>query len=161
MLFRSRVRAAYKTRTQSWTSAELRAAVPQPLANRKEWKLTASHNAAGCKAAVDDNPSSRYDTQTSQVPGMWIQIELPQATKISGIELDAANSTADYPRGYKVELSTDGKTWSAPVATGAGNTPLTDISFPPAMARVIRITQTGAVSGLFWSIHELNVFAAK
>jgi mono/diheme cytochrome c family protein/glucose/arabinose dehydrogenase len=157
----TRIRAAHKARTQPWTSAELRAAVPQPLANRKDWKLTASHNSAGCNAAIDNNPSSRYDTQTSQVPGMWFQIELPQPMKIGGIELDAASSKDDYPRGYKVELSTDGKAWSLPVATGKGSSTLTDISFAPATAKFIRITQTGAVNGLFWSIHELNVFAAK
>jgi hypothetical protein len=26
------------------------------------------------------------------------------------------------------------------------------------MAKFIRITQTGAVQGLFWSIHELQIF---
>ena len=41
-------------------------------------------------------------------------------------------------------------------STGKGNGAVTDITFPPAKAKFIRITQTGAVAGNFWSIHELK-----
>jgi hypothetical protein len=34
------------------------------------------------------------------------------------------------------------------------------IAFPATKAKFIRVTQTGSVKGLFWSIHELQVFAA-
>jgi hypothetical protein len=44
------------------------------------------------------------------------------------------------------------------VAEGKGIRPITDIIFPPAQARFIRITQTGSVDGLYWSIHELTVY---
>ena len=154
-------RAATQGRTQSWTIAELRAALPQPLANRKEWKLTASHKPADCAAATDGNAASRYTTGAFQVPGMWLQIELPQETAIAGLVLDAVKSPNDYPRGYKVEVSADGQAWSKPVAIGKGIPGTTDIAFDPVKARHIRITQTGSVNGLFWSIHELEVLAAK
>jgi hypothetical protein len=91
---------------------------------------------------------------------MWFQIELPQETLISGLELDSAKSPADYPRGYEVAISTDGKNWGKPVASGKGSSAVTDIAFAPTKAKFIKITQTGAVQGLFWSIHELQVFAA-
>lgn len=100
---------------------------------------------------------TRFDTGTQQVPGMWFQIELPQATEIEGLELDAAASNRDYPRGYSVELSRDGQHWGQPVAIGHGTGPQTEIIFPTAKAKFIRITQTGSVPGLFWSIHELQV----
>ena len=57
-------------------------------------------------------------------------------------------------------LSADGTTWGKAVATGKGSGGVTDIAFAPAKAKFIRITQTGAVNGLFWSIHELQIFAA-
>ena len=44
---------------------------------------------------------------------------------------------------YKVELSTDGKAWSKPVAEGTGAGPITDIPFAPAKAKFIRITSAG------------------
>jgi hypothetical protein len=81
----------------------------------------------------------------------------PAETAITGLRLDATGSGGDYPRGYKVELSADGQTWGKPVATGEGKTALTEIKLPPTKTKFIRITQTGSVKGLFWSIHELDI----
>jgi mono/diheme cytochrome c family protein/glucose/arabinose dehydrogenase len=154
------IRAKSKVRTQPWTVEELLAALPNPpLMNRKQWKLTASHNAAALPLAVDGTASTRYDTRTPQVPGMWVQIELPAETAITGLRLDATGSGGDYPRGYTVELSADGQTWGKPVASGEGKTALTEIKLPPTKTKFIRITQTGSVKGLFWSIHELDVLS--
>ena len=72
--------------------------------------------------------------------------------------LDAASSSSDYPRGYQVTLSNDGTTWGASVASGAGSSAVTAITFPTNTARYVRVTQTGSVGGLWWSIHEFNVF---
>jgi hypothetical protein len=155
------LRAAAKIRTQPWTIEELALALPNaPLANRKDWKLTASHNAASLANAVDGNGSTRYDTKKTQEPGMWVQIELPTETAITGLRLDSAGSGNDYPRGYKLELSTDGQNWGKPAATGEGKTAITTITFPTAKAKFIRITQTGKpTSNTFWSIHELDVLS--
>ena len=76
---------------------------------------------------------------------------------MSELILDARGSDRDYPRGYEVAVSRDGKTWSKAVAKGAGINPLTTIGLPLPEAKFIRITQTGAVSGLFWSIHDLQI----
>ena len=154
----ARLRAATAARTVPWTEAELRASLPQPLTDRKAWKLTASHNAGKVGLAIDGNAGTRYDTGTSQIPGMWFQIELPQETDVAALDLDSAESLNDYPRGYSVQLSADGQNWGKPVATGQGNAGVTTIEFPAGRAKFIRITQTGAVDGLFWSIHELQIF---
>ncbi len=156
----AQLRATTKARTQPWTAPELRAALPQPLTNRSEWKLTASHANAACAAAIDGNKKSRYTTGASQVPGMWFQIELPRETSVAGVELDSSDSPRDYPRGYKAEVSTDGQKWIE-VAQGNGSDAVTEIDFPAVNARFIRVTQTGSVNGLFWSIHELQVLAAS
>jgi glucose/arabinose dehydrogenase/mono/diheme cytochrome c family protein len=154
----ARLRPEAAKRTQPWSIQELRSAVPHSL-DRNGWKVTSSHNSIGAKAAIDGDFGSRWDTKTSQVPGMWFVIELPQETEISAIRLDAASSARDYPRGYKVELSSDDHSWGKPIAEGKGTTALTEIEFPPTKAKFIRITQTGAVQGLFWSIHELELLA--
>jgi len=154
----ARVRAAVKSHNAPWTREELQAVLPQPLTNRAHWKVSASHNAQTAPKAIDGNMETRYETARGQVPGMWFQIELPEAATVSGLRLDAGNSFQDFPRGYKVELSDDGRTWGPPVATGKGDSPVTDILFPPSKGRFIRITQTGSTEGLYWSIHELNIF---
>ncbi|MDB6172092.1 MAG: coagulation factor 5/8 type domain protein [Chthoniobacteraceae bacterium] len=155
----ARLRVAMKDRTQPWTTAELRAATPQFL-DKKTLKLSASHHTEAVSLAIDANAETRYSTGASQTPGMWLQIELLAPTSLTGLILDTNKSPRDYPRGYKVELSADGLAWGKPVAIGKGTGPRTEIRFEPAPAKFIRITQMGAVDGLFWSIHELQVLAA-
>ncbi len=161
------IRKANSERNEPWTLEELAASMPRTLAFTSGWKLTASHKADTAKAAFDGDLNSRYDTGASQTPGMWFQVELPETSTLSGINLDSTKSPNDYPRGYKVELSADGVNWGTPVATGKGSSPVTDITFAPAKAKFIRVTQTGAVDGLYWSIHEMQLiqpplpFAAK
>jgi mono/diheme cytochrome c family protein len=154
----ARVRAAIRGRNTPWTLEELQAAVPQVLANRSQWQVTASHNPGVARQAVDGDLNTRYDSGAYQAPGMWFQIELPQETTINALELDAGASAYDYPRGYHVQLSTDGQHWGEPVASGLGKKARTEIEFKPSNARFIRITQTGAVKGGYWSIHEMKIY---
>ena len=153
----ARLRKAHGARTAPWTEVELASTLPRPLDNRKEWKLTSSHNPGGCSAAIDGNLATRWDTSSSQTPGQWFQIELPKPVRVGGLRLDAAGSSRDYPRGYQVEVSSDGKTWAKTLEKGKGTGSLTDMYFEPTPARYVRVTQTGSVNGLFWSIHELAV----
>jgi hypothetical protein len=63
-----------------------------------------------------------------------------------------------YPRGYKVEVSLDGTKWTL-VAQGQGSDVVTDISFPPARAKFVRLTQTASVENApLWSIQRLRLY---
>lgn len=155
-----RIRAATADRIGPWTLAELTRFDP-PALSRKNWKLTASHNAASLGNAVDDNRKSRWDTGASQVPGMWFAIELPEPMRVLSLHLDTSGSNKDYPRGYQVHLSADGKEWGKPVAQGKGTGAETEIEISADQpARHIRVTQTGSVDGKHWSIHELTIKGA-
>ena len=153
------LRGKLKERTAPFTIPDLSQFGPPTVGNRSEWKLTASHNAEAAANAVDGRPETRFDTRKPQTPGMWLQIELPQVTPLTGLVLDAGKSGGDFPRGYTVELSTDGVQWGAPVAKGEGRGALTEIQFKPAKARFVKITQTGEAKGSFWSVHELELLA--
>jgi len=144
-------------RTTPWTMEELEELDPPVLPNRKSWKLTASHNPNGCSAAIDGDAGSRWDTGGAQAGGEWFQIELPKVSKIGEIALDSRGSSGDFPRRYEVVVSLDGKNWSEPVAKGAGANPVTTIGLPLTEAKFLRITQTGAAGGLYWSIHEVQI----
>ena len=121
-------------------------------------KLSASDNNGSVGKAIDGNPESRYTSERFMIPGMWLQIELDQESPVTGITLNTAASANDYPRGYEVAVSKDGKEWSQPIAKGRGNSAATEITFDPVSTKFIRITQTGKADGNFWSIHELQVF---
>jgi hypothetical protein len=60
-----------------------------------------------------------------------------------------------------VQVSTDGTTWSQPVAEGKGEGAHTTITFGPTRARFLRITETETVPDApSWSIRGLRVYAA-
>ncbi|NQZ58782.1 MAG: discoidin domain-containing protein [Lentisphaeraceae bacterium] len=150
------IRAASKDRQTPWKFSELKATHPSAILKRKRWKVTASHNIRFCENAIDENRGNRYDSGKKQALGMWFQIELPQPRELHGLVLDAAQSSADYPRGYKVQTSSDGKSWSEPVAQGEGRASLTSIKFTKAVtAKFVRISLTKDKKSKIWSIHDL------
>ena len=171
------IRAA-SPRTQPWTQAELEAAVPAPL-DRSGWRLTASHGEATAPNVlqVDADPPVRWESAAPQTPGMWFQVELPEVTRISEIIMETTVPIPGRfggggrgrgampmvpPAAYSVQVSTDGSTWSAPVAQGAGQNPKTTIAFEPVAAKYVRITQTGtpANPNAGWAIQRLTIFRA-
>ncbi len=146
-----------KAQPKPWTTDELAKFQPKTL-QRKDWKLSASHNKEGAKNAVDGDAETRWDSKTAQVPGMWFMIELPEATEIGSINLNFTHSANDFPREYKVEASMDGKDWGKPIAQGKGTPSVTEIEVKPIKTKFLRITQNGKQPGTFWSIHELNLY---
>ena len=153
-----RIRTASGKRLGPWTLVELKHFDPPPLKDRKSWKLTASHSPQKCASAIDGNPGTRWDTAGTQRPGMWFNIELPEPTRVLSLTLDTRGSNADYPRGYLVQVSDDGRDWGKPVAEGRGTDPVTIVELAyPEPTRFIRITQTGSSPSKYWSIHELTL----
>jgi mono/diheme cytochrome c family protein len=172
-----RVRDANASRKTPWTASELEASLPAVLLPDRTWKLTASHNPSAASGAVT---MMAWNSEAPQAPGMWFQIEMPQAETITEIRFDstvpggrgrgnarqgapgqppAAAPTPGYPRAYKVETSMDGTTW-ARAAEGQGSGATTIISFQPARAKFLRLTQTGsAADAPAWSIQQLRLFA--
>ncbi|MGJ8695418.1 MAG: DUF7133 domain-containing protein [Verrucomicrobiaceae bacterium] len=150
------LRKKHSSRKEPWTQQELEDLSPPVLANRQDWKLTASNGAKDLNGCIDGDPKSRYTTGSSMRPGMWVQVEFPKLSRISTVTLDTRPSAGDYPRKYEVQVSTDGKKWSKPLAKGKGENPLTEIYFDPTEAKFLRITQTGKHK-LYWSIHELHI----
>ena len=150
------VRKETEGREKPWTLKELAAYLPKPLP-RDDWIVTASHNPDKAPMAIDNDAGSRFDTGKPQKPGMWFMIEFPKTTTVGSILLDSSRSRDDYPRGYKVEASDDGESWSKPLATGLGRKGMTEINFQKVRTKYIRITQTVQTSNKFWSIHELHM----
>ncbi len=140
--------------------------IPQatgPL-SRVGWKATASSTAGGTYSganqqpgqALDGNANTRWSAGASQKSGQWFQVDMGAAQSFSGLTLNSAGSTNDYPHGYQVFASNDGINWGAAVASGQGTNALLNIQFARQNARYIKIVQTGSASW-WWSIAELNV----
>ena len=124
---------------------------------RSAWRLNASLKKEDCSKAVDNNTGSRWTTAAPMKGGEWFTIELPTEENIAGLALDSQANNQDFPRKYKIELSSDGTQWNPPVAQGVGST-VTEIIFKaPQKARFVRITQLDSAPNA-WGINELVLF---
>jgi mono/diheme cytochrome c family protein len=176
----ARVRAATGGRG-SWTVAELEASLPRALLPDSSWTITASHDSRPAPQATAEGGYNYlgnaagaltflgWTTGVPQQAGMWFQIELPAPQALAEIQFTSSMTggragvpaTWTYPRGYQVQVSADGSTWSAPVAEGQGSPGTTVIAFTPVSAKVVRITQTATVdNGVPWSMRLVRLYAA-
>ena len=157
-----------------WSFAELVSTTPMPLVNQAQWKATASHNPEAAANGINGVGTTRWETGAPQAPGMWFQIELPQPAQVAEVLLDTlAGGRANFgfgrgrggalpagpPASYSIQVSTDGSTWSAPIAEGPGQNPTTTITFKPVQAKFVRITQTGTPQNASaWAIQRVRIF---
>jgi len=138
--------------------AEAEAAVKRVTeAMKAPARVTASPNPEGAPKAIDGKLDTRWETGAAMAGGEWFMIELPVEQVITKITLDATGSGGDYPRGYEVYVSRDGKAWGQPVVKGEGKQAVVAIELKPTFGRFVKIVQTGKSEGLFWSIHELKL----
>jgi mono/diheme cytochrome c family protein/glucose/arabinose dehydrogenase len=160
---RVRKQSARKT---MWTIEELQQVLPHPRIPDATWRATASHNAASAAAAFD---LTRWSTGAPQQAGMWFQIEMPDTFNLTEVQFDSQMipgakgeaPTPTAPRGYRVEVSDDGKTWSQPVTEGRGTGRTTTITFPAVRTRFVRITETADGDGTTpWTMERLRVYEA-
>lgn len=113
-------------------------------------QFDASENGAALSLLNDGDLNTRWQTEGTQQPGMWMQITLPAARTIDSIEFSLGARPNQWGRHVEVTLSQDGQTWmpvriisgraqpSEQVATGGGHTQLL-LLVEPALARGVRV----------------------
>ncbi|MDF2925313.1 MAG: hypothetical protein K0R57_4227 [Paenibacillaceae bacterium] len=124
--------------------------------DRSKWTGDSNVQKSNPAGAFDDTMRTRWDTGGFQEPGQYFDVNLGSVERIERIVLDTSGSPGDYPQGYEIYLSADGKNWGSPVAKGKGSSVL-DIQIPPRDTQYVRIMQTGSIRN-YWSIHELNIY---
>ena len=117
-------------------------------------------------AATDDDGSTPWTSGTAQAIGQWVQVDLGQPRRIRQVVLDAGPSaygwpndvapSMDYPRGYRLSVSTDGTHWTV-VRHGTGTGQLTTLTVPHHPIRYVRATLTRA-DGHGWQIADVRVY---
>ena len=165
------VRAGTAARTTAWTYPELASRVPVLMQQQSTWKASASHNG---ELAVRAFGTAGWNSIVPQVPGMWYQFELPQPVMLAEIQLQSPapfnprpqpNQPAPiprHPRAYRVQVSMDGTSWSAPVAEGPGSSPSTTIAFAPVRAKFVRITETATPEvPAPWYMQQIQLYELK
>lgn len=128
--------------------------------DRTEWVVSASNSRDQNRVpekAIDGNLGSRWSSGILQEGGEWFMIDMKTPQSFNVIELNQIKAQKDYPRGYEVYVSKDGKDWGKAIATGEGTEgEATVISLSKAAeARFVKIVQTGQADANWWSIHEI------
>jgi len=122
--------------------------------------------AAFASQALDGDPNTRWTTGRAMQPGDRLALDMGKPQQVAKLVLDSAASPGDYPHGYVVESSADGRTWAEAARATAGGAASAQqggvlaITFPAVRARYLRITNAGSAPGRFWSVHELTVHPA-
>ncbi|WP_405770740.1 discoidin domain-containing protein [Streptomyces sp. NBC_00080] len=156
------VRITQTGSAQEWWSIAEFHAYAEPALGRASWTATASSSASGTtpSAALDGDSGTRWSTGAAQSNSQWYQVDFGRAQTFDQVVLDAGSaSSGDYPRGYEIQVSDDGSTWTT-AATGTGTGWVTLADFPAQTARYLKIVQTGT-SSTWWSVNELFVYGEQ
>jgi len=82
----ARVRSATGARNAMWTPEELEASLPRLMLAQSTWTLMASHNPSAAPGALT---FTTLNSGAPQEPGMWFQVELPEAARLTEIHFDS------------------------------------------------------------------------
>lgn len=171
----ARVRRQTAGRDKPYRFGELVASIPKILEPQSDWRVTASHSVptrvGGTAEPVGAFSFEGWTTGEAQDKGMWFQVALPDEKIITEIKFespeirrgwgkDAPPPLQTHPRSYVVQVSSDNKQWSAPVAEGEGSPPVTRIQFEPVKTRYIRILQTGGKNSESepWTMRKFTLY---
>jgi hypothetical protein len=103
--------------------------------------------------ALDGNLKSRFSTDEDQKPGLYFEVDLGSSVNFDELIMDVPNSPHDYARGYLVEVSNNGSSWTALGACkGTGTSEI--VSFPSQTAQYVKVVLTTSNANWWWSIDE-------
>jgi len=148
-----------------WSIAELRTNRDSDTVERdeddnlmsREIRHISSQGLTRAEAVIDENNTTRSTTNTVNYAGSWIAADLGGSYTVSRVVQVHNPDERDFPGRYKIEVSSDGRTWRT-VWQGQGERGRSGASFTPVRARFVRIT---AVSNHdlqhWWSIYKLRI----
>jgi hypothetical protein len=138
----ARVRAATARRKQPWSVADLEASLPRVAIRDLTWKATASHNSTTAPNGFTIQPWSSGQPQQA---GMWYQVELPAAIRLSEIQFESAGVAPENVLtvpGAPTRTATGGGRRGAPGAAAAPPPPPPQPGFPRAYQVQVSIDGT-------------------
>ena len=163
----ARARTDTASRAQPWTVPVLEGSLPVALVPDDRWTITASHAST---TAANAFALSGWSTGAPQEAGMWFQVELPAPSAVTEVQFTSPAQgggrggpppAQTYPRNYRVEVSTDGRAWTAVVAEGRGVANMTSVAFAPVPARFVRIVLSSSASDApAWAMQRLRIYRA-
>lgn len=123
---------------------------PTLLDNHKKWKISANVN--NDKNALDKlkKANKRWTSMKPMVKGHFVQIQLPDAEEIKGLQM-MTNESAEF----EVQLSEDGKSWTK-AGTLKSKKGISSVSFDETKAKYVKV-RTLSKAGDSWFIRGINL----
>jgi len=149
--------------TYWWSVDELYLLGTETALNRASWVAGTNTTPSSADApgnALDGNLSTRFSTDAPQAVGQYFDVDMGAAQTFNQLQMDVPNSPNDYARGYNVEVSNDGSTWTT-VASGTGTGPTETVVFPTQTAQYVMVVLTAVDSTYWWSIDEFNLYTTS
>lgn len=103
--------------------------------------------------AVDGDLGTRWSSEFSDP--QWIAVDLGQIRQVRRVVLDWE---AAHGKAYRIQVSTDGTTWTDAWATENGQGGHEEIELPPTPARHVRLSATKRGTPFGYSLWEFQVF---
>jgi hypothetical protein len=185
----TRVRKETSAQRQPYTFHAAWASIPHVVPFDESWGATASHTGEVRKGSTaSPNGALTFEgwtTGVTQREGMWFQVKLPRVITLAEIQFRSPPISRGwrqgspppiptYPRGFNLDVSTDGKTWQRIMTNAEGKDDQTLIRIPPTKAQYFRFTLTkseevihGERRGLpfdyevTWNMREMKVFEMR
>jgi mono/diheme cytochrome c family protein len=182
----ARVRKQTLDQKAPYTFQALWNSIPHEITPASSWKVSASHvgevRKGSSASAMGAYTFEGWTTGITQKAGMWFMTELPREIVLTEIQFKSPpisrgwrpgspRPIPTFPRGFDVELSSDGTSWKKVIANMEGTSNTTVIRFEPAPARFVRLTLTkseqvvkGERRGLpfdyevVWNMREMKLF---
>ncbi len=138
--------------------------------SRDQWKGSASENASQAPGAFDNDIATEW--RAPLTPGSYYLLDLGKLERVGKVEY-LPTSYRDVPSGYRLEGSTDGRSWRVIQQVNHYQGPFfwseahpmiklrrgrVEMVFDPLWARYLKITLLGPREEREWSINELFVY---
>ena len=139
----------------SVAGAQLNEAAFEASTNAPSSSTDAPQNAIN--NAVTGVDASRFSSDEDQAAGLYFQVNMGSPQSVDEIEMTAPDYPGDYARGYNVEVSGNGTSWSSVAScTGTGNPEI--VSFPAQTDQYLRVVLTSASTTNWWSIEQFKIY---
>ncbi|KRA24845.1 hypothetical protein ASD65_10720 [Microbacterium sp. Root61] len=105
--------------------------------------------------AFDGDSATRWGSEYADPT--WVQVDLGQSVAISGVRL---NWESAYGKSYKIQVSSDGTTWTDVYSTTTGDGGVDEIAGLSATGRYVRMYGTERGTTFGYSLFDFNVYGS-
>jgi hypothetical protein len=135
--------------------------------NSRRWNADTNKNSETAHLAFDGDLKTGWSSGWYQVEGDFFILDLGRVQNVRNLELFLGKAPLDFPRGYRLEGSADGRTWMpldenpfcyprlTPLNIQDSSKYRVRMSFEAAELRFLKISLTKTFKRNNWSIYEI------